>query len=68
MKHQHYGTKLVERGEVKPGTLLLYNGKIYTASANVKTGLHINTLLEKTIVKSNFITVFLDGKGDHLIN
>ncbi len=40
MLKPHYGTALVSREEVKPGTAILYNGRYYMASANVRIPLY----------------------------
>ncbi|ENZ7758336.1 cell division protein FtsZ [Klebsiella aerogenes] len=68
MVGQHYGLKDIPRHEVMPGTVVKYRDRIYRASANVKTGLYIHSLIEKTVIKNDLITILLNGKGEPLIN
>ena len=44
MLKPHYGTALVSREDVKPGTAILYNGRYYMASANVNNALYAHSL------------------------
>ncbi|MBS1204578.1 MAG: kil [Proteobacteria bacterium] len=64
----HYGTDLIPRKEVKPGTAIKYNGRDYRASANVSKGLYAFSLLEKTIIKHEFIEVYLNQSGKPLMH
>ncbi|HBS7433509.1 cell division protein FtsZ [Klebsiella pneumoniae] len=65
---QHYGLRDIPRSEVLPGTAVKYRDRIYRASANVKNGLYIHSVIEKTVIKSDIITILLNGKGEPLIN
>ncbi|ENA9695598.1 cell division protein FtsZ [Salmonella enterica subsp. enterica] len=63
----HYGTSMKPRAEVAPGTYVKHDGRIFLASANVPgKGLYIFTVLEKTIIKSEEVEIFLDSDGNPL--
>ncbi|EER5061711.1 cell division inhibitor protein [Escherichia coli] len=68
MLKPHYGTALVSREEVKPGTAILYNGRYYMASANVNNALYAHSLIEKIRIISETIEICLNHKGKPLIS
>lgn len=68
MQGQHYGTDLIPRGDIAPGTLVRHNGRTYRASANVSRGLYVYSLIERTIIRSDKVEVLLNGNGRPLIN
>ncbi|EDR5178522.1 TPA: hypothetical protein G8O67_005345 [Salmonella enterica] len=63
----HYGTDSIPRKDVKPGTFIKYKDRTYLASANVSNGLHVNTVYEKTMIKSDKIEVYLNQYGKPLM-
>ncbi|XTZ40031.1 cell division protein FtsZ [Salmonella enterica] len=68
MIDHHYGTDIIPRKDVKPGTAIKHNGRYYRASANVIKGLYAFTLFEKTIIKNEFIEVYLNKSGKPLMH
>ncbi|CAM3063337.1 cell division inhibitor protein [Escherichia coli] len=68
MLKPHYGTALVSREDVKPGTAILYNGRYYMASANVNNALYAHSLIEKIRIISDAIEIYLNNKGQPLIS
>lgn len=63
-----YGTALMPRRDVLPGTLIRHNGKSWLASANVDKGLYARTLLENIRITSEKIEVVLNSRGQPQIN
>lgn len=63
----HYGTELIPRKNVVPGTAIKHNGRDYRASANVSKGLYAFSLAEKTLIKHDLIEVYLNQKGKPLM-
>ncbi|WP_320728255.1 hypothetical protein [Enterobacter ludwigii] len=63
----HYGTDFIPRKSVKPGTAIKYKGRDYKASANVSKGLYAFSLFEKTLIKNEFIEVYLNHQGTPLM-
>lgn len=61
--HSHYGTQMMPRSEVLPGTLIKHNGRTMRSSANIEKGLYAFTLLEQTLIKSELVEVFLNDRG-----
>lgn len=63
-----YGTALMPRRDVLPGTLIRHNGKSWQASANVDKGLYARTLVESIRITSEEIEVVLNSRGQPQIN
>lgn len=63
-----YGTALMPRRDVLPGTLIKHNGKAWQASANVDKGLYAKTLFECIRITSENIEVVLNKRGQPQIN
>ncbi|WP_144814132.1 cell division protein FtsZ [Enterobacter sp. DE0047] len=59
----HYGTQMVPRSEVLPGTRIKHDGRTMRSSANIEKGLYAFTLHEKTLIKSELVEVFLNNRG-----
>ncbi|HBB9769165.1 TPA: cell division inhibitor protein [Escherichia coli] len=68
MLKPHYGTALVSRADVKPGTAILHNGRYYRASVNVKHALYAHSLIENVRIISDAIEIYLNHKGQPLIS
>lgn len=65
---QHYRVRSIPRNEVVPGMVVQHHDRIYRASANVESGLYIHSLSEKTVIKSEMISVLLNTHGEPLTN
>ncbi|KTS29718.1 hypothetical protein [Pantoea stewartii] len=63
-----YGTALLPRRDVLPGTLIRYNGKSWLASANVDKGLYARSVFESVRITSEKIEVVLNNRGQPQIN
>lgn len=64
----HYGTEERQRNKVIPGTMIKHHGRIYRASANVEKGLYVHSVMEQTIIKTEYVEILLNGHGEALIN
>lgn len=63
-----YGTALLPRRDVLPGTMIRHNGKSWQASANVDKGLYARTLVENIRITSEKVEVILNSRGQPQIN
>lgn len=63
-----YGTALLPRRDVLPGTMIRHNGKSWQASANVDKGLYARTLVESIRITSEEVEVVLNSRGQPQIN
>lgn len=63
-----YGTALMPRHAVVPGTMIKHKGKYWRASANMPKGLYAMTPSEVTRINSNIIEVMLNQRGLPLVN
>lgn len=63
-----YGTALLPRRDVLPGTLIRYNGKSWLASANVEKGLYAISGIEKIRITSESVEIVLNKRGQPQVN
>lgn len=68
MINHGYGTQEVIRACVKPGMLVKYEGKTYTASANKGGKLYLFNLTEHKRITDVFVEVMLNSRGEPFIN
>ena len=61
-----YGTKVVKREDVKPGQLLRFNGKTWTASANTSKALYLMSVLTQTCTKEDTVEIIITKATDAL--
>lgn len=54
-----YGTKLVNRYDVKPGQLVKFQGKTWTASANTPNALYLRSLADATRTTDDQVEVII---------
>lgn len=59
-----YGTKSVSRSEVKPGQLVRFMGKTWTASANLPQGLYLRSISESTRVTTEAVEIVITKVKD----
>lgn len=59
-----YGTKSVSRSEVKPGQLVRFMGKTWTASANLPHGLYLRSISESTRVTTEAVEIVITKVKD----
>ncbi|ERM13421.1 cell division protein FtsZ [Pantoea ananatis BRT175] len=63
-----YGTALLPRRDVLPGTLIRHNGKSWLASANVEKGLYAISGIEKIRITSESVEIVLNNRGQPQVN
>jgi hypothetical protein len=63
-----YGTQEVIRACVKPGMLVKHEGKTYQASANKCGKLYLYNLTECKRITDIFVEIYLNARGEPLIN
>ena len=61
-----YGTKFVNRSDVKPGQLVKFQGKTWTASANTPNALYLRSVVIATRTTDNEVEVIIT-KAEHAI-
>lgn len=61
-----YGTKIIERRDVKPGQLVRFMGKTWTASANLPQGLYLRSISGSTRVTTESVEVIITKASDAL--
>lgn len=54
-----YGTKIVKREEVKPGQLVRFNGKTWTASCHRPNALYLKSVIDATRVTDAEVEVVI---------
>jgi len=59
-----YGTKSVDRRDVKPGQLVRFMGKTWTASANLPQGLYLRSVSESTRVTTDSVEIIITKARD----
>lgn len=64
----HYGTTVIPRSEVQPGTLIIHGGRKMRASANVEKGLYAFSLHEQTRITTEKVEICLNYRGEPLIH
>lgn len=61
-----YGTKLISRSDVKPGQLVKFQGKTWTASANTQNALYLRSLVDATRTTEDQVEVIIT-KAEHAV-
>lgn len=61
-----FGTKLVKRSEVKPGQLVKFKGKTWTASANRPNALYLKSVIEATRTTDDEVEIIIT-KASHAV-
>lgn len=61
-----FGTKLVKRSEVKPGQLVRFKGKTWTASCHRPNALYLKSVLEATRTTDEEVEVIIT-KAEHAV-
>ena len=61
-----YGTKLVKREEVKPGQLVKFKSKTWTASAHRPNALYLKSLIDVTRTTEEMVEVVITKATDAL--
>lgn len=59
-----YGTKLVNRRDVKPGQLVRVQGKTWTASANTQNALYLKSLMAASRTTQDEVEVIITRTKD----
>lgn len=59
-----YGTKSVKRCEVKPGQLIKYKGKTWTASANMDKALYLMSVAAQTRTTDEMVELIITKASD----
>ena len=59
-----YGTKSVNRRDVKPGQLVRFMGKTWTASANLPQGLYLRSVSASTRVTTDSVEIIITKARD----
>lgn len=59
-----YGTKEVKREDVKPGQLVRFKGKTWTASCHRPNALYIKSLMDATRITDEMVEVIITKASD----
>ena len=60
----NYGTKLVSREDVRPGQLIKFKGKTWTASANTANALYVRSAFEMTRICEKDVELIITKASD----
>ena len=63
-----YGTQEVIRACVRPGMVVIHDGKTYQASANKNGKLYLFNLTESKRINDMFVEIRLNSRGEPVIN
>lgn len=63
-----YGTQEISRETVIPGMLVRHEGKTYKASANKGGNLYLFSLTERKRISDEYVEVYLNSRGEPLVN